>query len=98
MEDKYAEHFSFSGPVAINSRVAIGSLVIKSILDISDDKTVQLISENPYLQYFIGLNSFVSKAPFSPSAMSKFRTRIDSDDVKEIISISKKINNSRGKK
>ena len=50
----YSEHFSNLGRVAINPRVVIGSLIIKHKLELSDTETVQTISENPYIQYFLG--------------------------------------------
>lgn len=85
LEDKYAKKFALGGPCAIASRIAIGSLVIKKIIKSTDERTVQHISENPYMQYFIGLNQFVTKAPFGASTMAKFRARIDEKDLADII-------------
>jgi hypothetical protein len=46
-------------------------------LGLSDRETVEQIRENPYLQYFIGLNSYSNKAPFEASMLVHFRQRID---------------------
>jgi hypothetical protein len=37
--------------------MALGALIIKEKLGISDRLTVEQIRENPYLQYFIGQSS-----------------------------------------
>ena len=36
-------------------RLALGALIIKEKLQISDREVVDQIMENPYLQYFLGL-------------------------------------------
>ena len=56
--------------------MALGALIIKEILGISDRETVEQIKENPYLQYFIGMESYSSKAAFNASMMVHFRKKI----------------------
>ena len=52
----YAINFSVErGAPALNFRMALGALMIKEKLGISDRETVEQIKKNPYLQYFIGL-------------------------------------------
>ncbi len=51
-------------------------MIIKHKLSVSDDETVEQIRENPYLQYFIGLKGFQSKAPFAPSLFVEMRKRM----------------------
>ena len=46
------------------------------MLGISDRETVEQIKENPYLQYFIGIESYSSEEPFEASTMVHFRKRI----------------------
>lgn len=77
-EDEYAKQFTIEiGAPAKSFRIAIGSLIIKERLGLSDRETVEQIRENPYLQYFIGLNSYSNKAPFEASMLVHFRQRID---------------------
>ncbi len=64
--------------------MALGALIIKEKLGISDRETVEQIQENPYLQYFIGRNSYQNEAPFDPSMMVHFRQRISSDMLQKI--------------
>ena len=60
-EDEYALLFSEErGAPALSFRMALGALIIKEKLGISDRETVEQIKENPYLQYFIGLESYNS--------------------------------------
>ncbi len=64
--------------------MALGALIIKETLGISDRETVEQIKENPYLQYFIGMSSYSNKPPFEASMMVYFRERINMDYVKKI--------------
>lgn len=77
-ESKYAEQFSESGigAPAKPFRMALGSLIIKEKLDITDEETVEQIRENPYLQYFIGMEGYSNDVPFDSSMMVHFRKRI----------------------
>ena len=65
LERQYAAHFHKAGAQALPVRMAFGSLVIRAALGLSDRQTVELIREDPYLQYFIGLAAFQHEAPFS---------------------------------
>lgn len=73
-----------TGAEGINPRVAIGSLIIKHICDLSDRETIQQIQENVYMQYFIGYSSFSDEAPFDPSLFVGFRKRLGMDQVNMI--------------
>jgi hypothetical protein len=64
--------------------MALGSLIIKEILGISDRETVEQIKENPYLQYFIGLERYENKEAFDASMLVHFRQRIGMDLVNQI--------------
>ncbi|WP_243172400.1 transposase, partial [Coprococcus comes] len=75
---------TFEGQKAVSVRVALGSLIIKERLGLSDRETVQQITENPYLQYFIGLPGFQEEAPFHHSLMTHFRKRLGKDIINEV--------------
>jgi hypothetical protein len=72
------------GPPAMSVRVALGTLIIKERLGTSDEETVEQISENPYLQYFLGFESFKLERPFDPSMLVHFRKRMSMDFVCKI--------------
>ncbi len=78
MEKEYAAMFpSKTGHPAISLRTALGSLIIQNRKQLSDRKLVKEISENPYLQYFIGNTRFEKEEPFRPTSLVAFRKRLD---------------------
>ena len=84
-EEEYAKNFSENkGAPAKPFRMALGSLIIKEILGISDRETVEQIKENPYLQYFIGLERYENEEAFDASMLVHFRQRIGMDLVNQI--------------
>ncbi len=84
-EEEYAAKFKENiGAPAKTFRMAMGALIIKEKLGISDRETVEQIRENPYLQYFIGMSEYSNKAPFDPSMMVHFRERIDINLVNKL--------------
>ncbi len=84
-EEEYAKQFKLEkGAPAKPFRMALGALIIKEQLGISDRETVEQIRENPYLQYFIGLETYTFKAPFEASMMVHFRQRITMGLVNKI--------------
>lgn len=73
-EDEYAKQFTIEMVAPAKSfRTAIGALIIKERLGLSDRETVEQIRENPYLQYFIGLNSYSNEVPFEASMLVHFK-------------------------
>ncbi len=75
---KYANNFrSKKGQRAIDSRMALGALLIKPAYKaMSDEDITKQIAMNPYLQYFLGLHEYRYECPFDPSMMTRFRQRI----------------------
>jgi len=58
-EEIYANNFTAAnGSPALSVRLALGSLIIKETLNITDEETVSQIQENPYLQYLLGFTRF----------------------------------------
>jgi hypothetical protein len=85
-EEEYAKNFSDEdhGAPAKSFRMALGALIIKERLGISDRETVEQIKENPYLQYFLGMSAYSNEAPFDASMLVHFRKRIDGELVNKI--------------
>lgn len=84
-EKEYAFMFpSDRGNVAKPVRIALGSLIIQTRCGYTDRETVQQITENPYLQYFIGLKEYQLTPPFTPVALVKFRKRFKKDRLTRI--------------
>jgi transposase, IS5 family len=63
--------------------MALGALIIKARLKLTDDELIEQIKENPCLQFFIGLGSYQYAAPFDPSMMVYFRKRLPESVVND---------------
>ena len=64
----------FGAPI-VPARTALGALLIKERLGLTDRETVEAIQENPYLQFFLGNEEFSQERPFDASLMVDFRKR-----------------------
>ena len=87
IEDEYATLFKPArngGGMAVSVRMALGALIIQQRLGTSDRDTVVHITENPYLQYMIGLTSFQDDPPFDASLMTHFRKRLGPDVLNQV--------------
>ena len=86
IEEKYAENFKNkeSGRPAKPARMALGSHIIKEKYGLSDEETVAMIVENPYLQFFLGGGQFESTVPFDASTMTWFRKRMTKEMIAEV--------------
>ena len=84
-EAEYAKNFPTEmGAPAKSFRMALGALIIKEKLGVSDRETVEQIRENPYLQYFIGQSSYSNELPFDPSLLVHFRQRISPNLINKV--------------
>ena len=61
------------------ARMIIGAIIIQRKLALSDIETIQMIQENPYMQYMLGLPEFTDKPIFDPSLFVTIRKRIGED-------------------
>lgn len=83
-EVMYQDNFGMTGNPAKPFRIALGSLIIKERLGLTDEETVEQIRENPYLQYFIGFMKYRDDAPFNASSMVHFRKRITLEMLQKV--------------
>lgn len=84
-EQGYSELFAPSGKVAISARIALGCRVIQLHYEVSDREVVQLVRESPYLQYFLGMETFSDEMPFSARTVARFRARIPDKVVRPAV-------------
>lgn len=79
LEKVYASLFpSHEGRQAFPLRVALGALIIQKREGLSDRRLVKEVAQNPYYQYFIGMDRFSDTCPFKPTVLVYFRRRLDS--------------------
>lgn len=80
--DKFAELYyknfpSQRGAPTKDARMVLGVVIIKHMLKLDDIGVIEIIQENPYMQYFLGLKGFTQKPVFDPSLLVYIRKRID---------------------
>jgi hypothetical protein len=66
--------------LSVDLQMVIGALIIKHKLPLSDRDTVDMISENMYMQYFCGLKSFQTELPFNASLFVDIRKRMGAEN------------------
>lgn len=84
IEERYARTFKnkrTDGRRAISAREALGALLIQQMMKLTDVETVEMIAENPYMQYFLGYSEFKLEKPFDASSMVHFRKRISVENI-----------------
>ena len=84
-EQGYSELFAPSGKAAISARIALGCRVIQLHYGVSDREVVELVRESPYLQYFLGMETFSDTMPFSSRTVARFRARIPDKVVRPAV-------------
>lgn len=85
MEEKYAAMFpSKTGHPATPLRMALGILIIQKRKKLSDRAVIKEIQENPYLQYFLGMEKFSHEAPVKPTVLVSFRKRLSAEFLMEM--------------
>ncbi|MFT8362313.1 MAG: transposase [Sporolactobacillus sp.] len=70
IEKKYARVFRNATPKGVkpySAHLAFGALIIQQRQKLTDRETVEQIAENPYMQYFLGLEAFQQTMPTVPS-------------------------------
>ncbi len=82
----YLKHVGIgrTGRPPLSPRVVIGSLIIKHMMNLDDREAVDQISENIYMQYFLGYGSFSVEPPFDPSLFVEFRKKLGADQINAI--------------
>jgi len=87
-----------TGRPALNPRIVIGSLIVKHMCNLDDRETVDQISENIYMQYFLGYPSFTNEKPFDASLFVEFRKRLGMENLnainEKIVAIKTKLESS----
>lgn len=71
-----------NGPPIKSFQMALAAVYIQQRLGVTDQETVELITESPYLQFFIGLSSYQAMSPFDSSMMEQFRAHLGPDLLK----------------
>jgi len=73
-----------TGRPPLNPRIVMGALIIKHLCNLDDRETISQITENIYMQYFLGYPGFDSQPPFDPSLFVEIRKRMGEDLINEM--------------
>ena len=80
------------------ARMVVGALIVKHVEGVSDEKTIQAIQENPYMQYLLGLPGFTEKPVFVPELFVLVRKRLDPEFFNELTVMLSEADGSKPKK
>jgi len=72
----YRSMSSGQGAPGKDARVVIGAVILKHKMRLPDREVIEQIRENPYLQYFLGLERFTTKRVFDPTLFPTIRKRL----------------------
>lgn len=85
-EAEFAGYFpSRQGKPALSSRLVVGILYLKYAFAESDESVVAKWTENPYWQYFCGMQHFQHELPFHPTSLVKWRKRLGEEGCKKLL-------------
>ena len=84
MAEILMERLSDYGRGTVDLRYVLGALLIKGIEDLSDEDTLQQISENIYMQYFVGLRSLYIGQLFTPEVLVSVRKRLGETGMQKL--------------
>jgi len=73
------------GRPGLPTRLLVGLHYLKHLYDISDETVVYEFVENPYWQYFCGLEYFSHELPCHPTSLVKWRNRVGPDGVERML-------------
>ena len=73
------------GAPGINTRLMVALQFLKYQHDLSDEEVVAKWVENPYWQFFSGMQFFSHQAPINSSSMSRWRTRLGQTGAESLL-------------
>lgn len=73
-----------TGRPPLNPRIVLGALIIKHLCNLDDRETISQITENIYMQYFLGYSGFSRQPPFDASLFVEIRKRMGDELLAEM--------------
>ena len=95
LEEEFAQYYINFGRPAKPTRLMISLLLLKQIYDKGDETVVAAWVQNPYWQYFSGMDQFQWQVPCEPSDLVHFRKRIGPEGLEHIFQVSIDIQNPK---
>jgi IS5 family transposase len=87
LENKFGEvYIPYKGRPGLPTRLMAGLHYLKGMFALSDEELVEGFLENPYWQYFCGMEFFEHRLPLDSSSMTRWRKRIGSRGFEAMLS------------
>ena len=87
-EEEFKKYYTGEGRPPKPIRLMVGILLLKQLKNLSDESIVEHWKQNPYFQYFCGLNDYQASVPCHPTELVKFRNRIGKEGMEFIFKMS----------
>jgi len=87
-DDEFKKYYTGEGRPPKPIRLMVGILLLKQLKNLSDESIVENWKQNPYFQYFCGLNDYQASVPCHPTELVKFRNRIGKEGMAFIFKMS----------
>jgi len=97
LESDLSKYYINFGRPAKPIRLMVSLLILKQLYNLSDESVVARWTENPYYQYFGGMEHFVWEFPCNPSDLVHFRNRIGQAGIERIFKMSVDLQGKDGK-
>lgn len=73
------------GRPALSTRLMVVLHYIKHLYDLSDDMVLAGFLENPYWQFFCGMEYFQHRLPCDPTSLVKWRKRVGAQGIEQLL-------------
>lgn len=73
------------GRPALATRLVVGLHYLKHLYNVSDEVVVASWVENPYWQYFCGVEYFTHEFPCDPTSLVKWRQRVGAAGIEKLL-------------
>jgi len=73
------------GRPALATRLVVGLHYLKYLYNVSDEVVVASWVENPYWQYFCGVEYFAHEFPCDPTSLVKWRQRVGAEGIEKLL-------------
>ena len=87
-EEEFKKYYTGEGRPPKPIRLMVGILLLKQLKNLSDESIVEHWKQNPYFQYFCGLNDYQASVPCHSTELVKFRNRIGKEGMQFIFKMS----------
>jgi len=88
LDEEFKKYYTGEGRPPKPIRLMVGILLLKQLKNLSDESVVEHWKQNPYFQYFCGLNDYQASTPCHPTELVKFRNRICKEGMEFIFKLS----------